>query len=350
MILLLLTHVKQAIINIGGHAMSERSPFQTNIRPPNMDKLKKHKRRIIPIVVVLLAIIIVAANGFYSINSGEQAVITRFGRHIRTETLAGLKFKIPFVDTHHPVNVALVRRMEFGSRLVNGVYQDIPEEALMLTGEGAEAQVNGLVNADWVIQYRISNSYNFLFKVDDVDATLRSVTQAAYRRVAAAYPLNAILTDQKDIIQHEIRRELQDICNLYEMGIEITAVLLQDASPPNEVRDAFLDVTMSLEDSIARRNEAERYRNEQLPQARGRAVAVVNEAEAYKVRRINEAHGAVARYNAIESEYQNQPDIMRTRLYLEMIREVMPRIEKIYFLDSSSGNLLEILHLGQSGQ
>ena len=328
--------------------MSERSPFQTNIRPPNMDKFKKHKRRIIPIVVVILAIIIVAANGFYSLNSGEEAVITRFGRHFRTETDAGLKFKIPFVDTAHIVNVQGVRRMEFGSRMENGVYVDIPEEALMLTGEGEQAQVNGLVNADWVIQYRISNSYNWLFKVDNVDATLRSVTQAAYRRVAASYPLDAILTDQKDDIQRAILIELQEICNLYEMGVLITAVQLQDASPPDEVRAAFLDVTMSMEDRISKSNEANRYRNEQLPQAQGRAVAAVNDAEAYKVRRINEAYGAVARYNAIETEYQDQPEIMRTRLYLEMIREVMPRIEKIYFLDSSSGNLLEILHLGQA--
>ena len=218
----------------------------------------------------------------------------------------------------------------------------------MLTGE--ESQVNGLVNADWVIQYRITNSYNFLFKVENPDATLRSVTQAAYRRVVAHYPLEAILTDRKDDMQREIRQDLQDICDKYEMGILIIAVQLQDASPPDEVRDAFLDVTMSMEDRIARSNEADRYRNEELPRATGRAVAAVNEAEAYKERRVNEAHGAVARYNAIETEYRDQPDVMRTRLYLEMIREVMPRIEKVYFLDPSSGSQMEILHLGQFGQ
>jgi len=215
----------------------------------------------------------------------------------------------------------------------------------MLTGE--ESRVIGLFDADWVIQYRISNSYNYLFKVDDPESTLHSVTQAAYRRVVAAHPLDAILTDRKDDMQREILRDLQEIINKYEMGIEITAVQLQDASPPDEVRDAFLDVTRSLEDKIAKTNEAERYRNEELPRAEGRATAAVNEAEGYKERRVNEALGTVARYSAIETEYHNQPSIMRTRLYLEMIREVMPNIEKIYFLDSTSGNLLEILHLGQ---
>jgi len=308
------------------------------------EMIKKWRRIGIVVGGVIFALIIIF-NSVYSLNSGEEAVVTRFGRHIGTEKTAGLKFKIPFVDRAHIVNVAGVRRMDFGSMLINGVYIDIPEEALMLTGE--ESRVNGLVNADWVIQYRISNSYNYLFKVDNPEATLHSVTQAAYRRVVAAYPLDAILTDRKDDMQREILRDLQEIVNKYEMGIEITAVQLQDASPPDEVRDAFLDVTRSLEDKIAKTNEAERYRNEELPRAEGRAVAAVNEAEGYKERRINEAFGTVARYTAIEVEYNNQPSVMRTRLYLEMIREVMPNIEKIYFLDSSTGNLLEILHLGQ---
>jgi len=325
--------------------MYNQNPFQQQSRSQNMDKLMTKGRRTIPFIVGIIFLIILIANSFYSLNSGEEAVVTRFGRHINTEKTAGLKFKIPFVDRAHIVNVAGVRRMDFGSQLINGIYYDIPEEALMLTGE--ESRVNGLVNADWVIQYRIKNSYNYLFKVDNPEKTLHSVTQAAYRRVVAAYPLDAILTDRKDDMQREIIRDLQDICDKYEMGIEITAIQLQDASPPNEVREAFLDVTRSLEDKIAKTNEAERYRNEELPRAEGRAVAAINEAEAYKERRVNEALGAVARYSAIEAEYHNQQDVMRTRLYLEMIREVMPGIDKVYFLDSSTGNMLEILHLGQ---
>jgi len=327
--------------------MNQGNHFNFNMKKPDMKKFAKKGNKIILGIAGFILLAVLAFNGIYSLNSGEEAVITRFGRHIYTEKTAGLKFKIPFVDRAHIVNVAGVRRMDFGSQLVNGIYIDIPEEALMLTGE--ESRVNGLVNADWVIQYRISDSYNFLFKVDNPERTLHSVTQAAYRRVVAAYPLDAILTDRKDDMQREIMRDLQEILNKYEMGVLITAVQLQDASPPNEVRDAFLDVTRSLEDKISKTNEAERYRNEELPRAEGRAVAVVNEAEAYSERRINEAMGTVARYSAIEAEYRNYPDVMRTRLYLEMIREVMPSIDKIYFLDSTGGNLLEILHLGQEG-
>ncbi|MCL2820299.1 MAG: FtsH protease activity modulator HflK [Oscillospiraceae bacterium] len=325
--------------------MNRKNPMYSGVKRHDMKDFVKKRRRIIIVIGAAILLLIFIFNGVYSLNSGEEAVITRFGRHIGTEKTAGLKFKIPFVDRAYIVNVAGVRRMDFGSQLVNGIYVNIPEEALMLTGE--ESRVNGLVNADWVIQYRISNSYNYLFKVNNPESTLHSVTQAAYRRVVAAHPLDAILTDRKDDMQREILRDLQEIINKYEMGIEITAVQLQDASPPDEVRDAFLDVTRSLEDKISKTNEAERYRNEELPRAEGRAVAAVNEAEGYKERRVNEALGTVARYSAIETEYHNQPNVMRTRLYLEMIREVMPNVDKIYFLDSTSGNLLEILHLGQ---
>jgi membrane protease subunit HflK len=326
--------------------MNYDNPFQGNIKPPDMEKIKKNGRRFLPAVTVILLLIILAANSIYTVNNGEEAVITRFGKYERTVRTPGLQFKIPFIDTAHIVNMEEVRRMEFGFRSEGSGYRVIREEALMLTGEG-ESRSNGLVHADWVIAYRINNSYNFLFKVQNPEMTLRAITQAAYRRVAASYPLDAILTDQKEDIQRDIRTELQGICNLYEMGINIIAVQLQEASPPDQVREAFLDVTMALEDKQRKSNEAQRYQNEQLPIARGNAVAMVNEAEGYKEQRVNEAEGVVARYKAIEEEYRSSPDVMRTRMYLEMISEVLPRVEKIYFLDSGSGNLLEILHLGQ---
>ena len=327
--------------------MSGSTPFGTKNKDmwdAQYEKYRTRFRKFAPIVIIIIVLIIFVSSSVYTLNNGEEAVITRFGEHVRTETTPGLKLKIPFVESAYKVNIAQVRRMEFGSYEIDGIYYDIPGEAIMLTGElGAS---NGLVSADWVIQYRISNSYNYLFKVDDPESTLHSVTQAAYRRVTASRPLNDILTDKKFDMQREILADLQEICNKYEIGIEITAVQLQDASPPGEVREAFLDVTMALEDRIARTNEADRYINEREPLARGEAAAAVNEAEAYKERRVNEAMGATARYAAIESEYINHPAIMRTRLYLEMIKEVLPNIDKIYFIDQSSGSLLEVLNLG----
>jgi membrane protease subunit HflK len=317
--------------------MNYDNPF-SRVNPPDMDKVKKAGRRFGPALIGIIVILYLAVNSIYTLNDGEEAVITRFGKYVETEKTSGLKFKLPFADTAHKVNVMEIRSMEFGWRNNS----DILEEAIMLTQE------ENLVKADWVIQWQVSNSYNYKFKVDNVEATLHAVTQAAYRRVVAAHPLDDILTDNKADIMREVERDLQEICNKYEMGVKIVRVQLQDAQPPNEaVREAFLDVTRALEKKEERILDAERYKNENLPIARGEAAAMVNDAEAYKERRINEAAGAVARYIAIQAEYQNQPDVMRTRLYLEMIREVLPKVEKVYFLDQSSGSLLEILHLGQ---
>jgi membrane protease subunit HflK len=297
-------------------------------------------RRYTLLIVGLIAAAVLVFSSLYTVNNGEEAVITRWGKYQSTVTSSGLQFKLPFADTARIVNVDQVRRMVFGARLnSDGSYSDIIEESLMLTQE------ENLVNADWVIQYRISNSYNWLFKLDDPEETLHSVTQSAYRRVTAGHPLDDILTNRKDDMQREILSELQDICDKYEMGIEITAVQLQDAAPPEEVRDAFLDVTRAIEDKNAKINQARTYANEKLPIARGEAAAALNGAEAYREQRVNEAEGAAARYKAIEEEYQNQPDIMRTRLYLEMIREVLPKIANVYFVDPTSGNLLEVLQL-----
>jgi membrane protease subunit HflK len=329
--------------------MSKRgsNPFDVDIKAPDMEKVKKTGRRFLPIIVVVLVLIVLAFNTVYSLDSGEEAVITRIGSHVRTERIAGLQFKIPFIEQRHVVSVTAIRSMEFGAR--DGIMHAVPDESLMLTGEDAETQANGLVNADWVIQYRVYDSYNWFFKVEDVEATLRAVTQSAYRRVAAARNLDEIITYLRSEIQYEVRRELQDIVNLYQMGILITEVLLQNANPPEEVREAFVDVSISEADRDATIYRAQQYQMEELPRAEGRARAAVYDAQAYSERRVNEAYGAVARFNAVKAEYVNHPEIMRTRLYLEMIREVMPQMERIYFLDSTSGNLLEILHLGEGG-
>jgi membrane protease subunit HflK len=327
--------------------MNYDNPFQGNIKPPDVEKMKKNVRRFGAPLFVILLLIILAANSVYTLNNGEHAVITRFGKHVATVDTAGLKFKIPFIETAHIRNVAVIRSMEFGFReqdlTIPATPAQIQAEALMLTGE--ESRVNGLVIADWVIHYRISDIYNYLFMVENPEATMRSVTQAVYRRVAAANPLDAILTYRKDDIQREVLTELREISRFYRMGIDFTAVQLQEAFTPEEVREAFIDVTNALTEREQKIIDAQKYWNEVVPRARGRAAAEINNAEAYRKNRVNDAIGSVARYKAIEEEYRNSPDIMRTRMYLEMIREVLPRVEKIYFLDESAGGLLRMLDL-----
>jgi len=319
--------------------MYNQTPFdgQPPKNPPDSDRAKKITRLAVPILIVGILAAVLLSGSMYALNAGTEAVVTQWDRYVRTEKEPGLQFKIPFIEKKKIVDVQGVRRMEFGYRSEDGA--EVPEESIMLTGE------ESIVSADWVVQYRISDSYNYLYKVDNPEVTLRIIAESAYRRVTAAHPLDDILTNKKDDMQLEIMRDLQEICDLYQIGVEINAVQLQDAAPPAEVRDSFLDVTRAKEDKSAKINEANRYQNENLPVARGDAEAILNEAEGYRQKRVNEATGIAARFSEIEREYRQQPEIMRTRLYMEMVQEVLPKVEHIYFVQPG-GNLMEFLPLG----
>lgn len=307
------------------------------------DTIKKHGKAIsawIKVLIVLIVVGVVAFNSVYILNSGSEAVVTTFGAYTRTETEPGLKLKIPFVEDCAVVDVQGIRRMEFGYNSVTG--DDINDESTMLTGDEC------LVNADWTIQYRVVSGYNYLYHVEDVEGTFRIVAESAYRRVVASHPLDDILTNQKDVIQSEVMEDLQEICSKYEMGILVTGVQLQDAAPPNEVKDAFLDVTSAKEDKESKINGAKQYENEKLPLARGDAEKIINDAEAYAEARINEAKGLTSRYLAVEEQYRNLPGVTRTRMYLEMISDLFPKLKDIYILDPN-GNTVEFLTLNGDG-
>jgi membrane protease subunit HflK len=314
------------------------------------EKIKRTARRAAVPALLLVALIVLGANSLYTLNAGEEAVVTRFGSYRVTVQNPGLHLNWPFVEQIYAVNVEGIRRQEFGFRSNEPAHLNtspaaseefIESESLMLTGD------ENLVNADWAILYKVNHSYNFLFKVQRPEATLSVIAESAYRRVVASHELDDVLTDRKDEIQREVMADLQAICDKYEMGILITGVQLQDAMPPDPVREAFLDVSSAKEERQSKINEALKYENERLPIARGEAFKQVNDAEAYKQRRINEAEGAVSRYKAVETEYAAYPDIMRTRLYLEMIREVLPRVKNVYFVDES-GETVKFLPIGPS--
>lgn len=316
----------------------------TNWRPPSKpvdlsaQKLKGLFKRWGFLIVILIILIVVAASSLYVLDSGKEAVITRFGRYSRTDTTPGLRFLFPFAEEKSIVDVSTVQRLEFGYRTQNGAYLDVFEESSMLTGDEC------LVIADWTIQYRINNSYDYTFNVDDPVGTLRIFAESAYRRVVASHPLDDILTNKKDEIQLEVLEDLNDICRRNGLGVVVTGVQLQDAMPPDQVKASFLDVTSAKEDKSAKVNEARQYENEKLPVARGDAQKLLADAEGYKQARILDATGAVARYAAIAAEYEKMPGITMTRLYLEMISAVLPNIEHVYIVDGD-GNTLQLLPL-----
>ncbi len=150
--------------------------------------------------------------------------------------------------------------------------------------------------------------------------------------------MDAALTEDKLSIQQEIRDDLQAISDSYHLGISITAVQLQDVYPPVEVNDAFKDVASAREDRSSYINQSETYANEIIPQARGNAAETINQAKAFKERRIAEATGDVALFNSMLAEYKLGKEVTRTRLYLEMMEEILPGI-KVYIVDEQGSTI-----------
>ena len=297
-------------------------------------------KAIVGILVAVVVAIILISN-IYFLKSNEEAVITLFGKHVRTEKEAGIKFKIPLIESKILVDVAGIRRMEFGYRSAGAkAAEDVLIEARMLTSD------ENLVIADWAIMYKINDSYKYLFNVDQQDSSLRTITEAAYRRVVASHTLDDILTDKKETIQFEIRESLQSICDKYNFGITITAIQLQDAMPPDQVKPSFLEVASAKEDKNAKINEAKKYENEKLPVARGESQQLLNLAEGYKQQRINEAQGDAARFLSIQKEYAANPAVTKTRLYLEAIKTILPQVKEVYIMNDS-GEVLKFLPLSE---
>ncbi len=300
---------------------------------------------------LLILIAIVAYNGIYTIESGEETVITRFGEYARTEAQAGLKWKIPIIEQRYTVNVAEVRRLEFGFAtskdaapgLLPSYDRSLIHDSLMLTGD------ENLVNVETIVQYRVSDSRKFLFSVDDQIGTLNTVAVSTIRRSVANNNLDEVLTDNKVGIQQEIRDDLQEICDAYEIGLQITAVQLQDVYPPVEVDDSFKDISRAKADKESKINEALSYENRVIPDARGEASKLISEGEAYKEDRTRRANGDVANFNAVYEKYVFGKTVTRTRLYLETLEDVLPGME-IYIV-GEDGNTLKFLPLqGMTGE
>lgn len=297
---------------------------------------------LVNVVILLVIVAVIAVNGIYELESGQEAVITRFGEFVRTETQPGLKWKIPVIEQRYVISVAEVRRMEFGFQTSTegntervASYSDITDDALMLTAD------ENLVNVETIIQYRITNTTDYLFNVDDQVGTLNVIAVSAIRRSVANNTLDDVLTDNKDSIQREIHADLQEIVNAYGLGIQITAVQFQEVYPPEEVDDAFQDIARAKLDKESKINEAASYSNRVLPEASGQAAQLISQAEGYYSDRINRAKGDVANFNQVYEKYVNAKQVTRTRMYLETMAEIMKDIEIIIMKEN--GDTLKFL-------
>ena len=281
--------------------------------------------------------------GVYTVGPDEVGVVQRFGKYDRT-VQSGLNYHMPFpIETVKTPKVTEVKRIEVGFRTVGkNQYRTVERESLMLTGD------ENIVDAELIVQYKIKEPINYLFNFIGPELTLREASEASLRTVIGRHNIDEALTSGKLMIQEETKELLQIILDKYGTGVQVVAVQLQDVSPPKQVIDAFKDVASAKEDKNRMINEAEGYRNDVIPKARGEAQAMIREAEGFRESRIKRAEGDVAKFKAILKEYSKAKDVTRERLYLEAMEEILPGLEKYIVPNGEDGNLLNLLNLGST--
>jgi membrane protease subunit HflK len=209
----------------------------------------------------------------------------------------------------------------------------------MLTGD------ENIVDAEMIVQYKIKDPVAYLFRIVGPELTVREAAEASLRTVVGRNKIDETLTTGKFTIQEETKNQLQSVLDNYNSGIHVVAVQLQDVSPPKEVIGAFKDVASAKEDKNRMINQAEGYRNDVIPKARGEAEAMIRDAEGFKESRVKRAEGDATKFTTILKEYRKAKSITEKRLYLETMEKVLPDIEKIIVPDKDSGNMLNLLNL-----
>lgn len=272
-------------------------------------------------------------SGVYFVKADEQGVVQRFGAYDRTTT-SGLNYHLPYpIEKVQTPKVTSINRVEVGvgsaskSRRVDGM----SGESLMLTGD------ENIIDVDFEVQWKISNAPDYLFNVRDPDDTVKAVSESAMREVMGRTRIATVLAEGKLQVEQETKKLIQETLNSYKAGVEIVSVNLLRADPPAQVIDAFRDVQTARADLETSRNQAEAYRNDIIPKARGEAQRLILEAEGYKQEVIARAKGEASRFLAVYNEYKQAKDVTRKRIYLETMEDIMKGMNKL-IVDGKSAN------------
>ncbi len=275
------------------------------------------------LLIGLVVLVVLAINAFYIIQPAERGVIQRFGAY-STVTQPGPHFLIPLIDKVTVVDVDQVNKFS--------------HRAQMLT------QDENIVDVSLTVQYRIQDAADFLFQDSDPIKTIHGAMESALREVVGKNTLDGIITENRSAIASLVKTETQKLLNLYRTGLIVTNINMQEANPPEQVKEAFDDATRALADKERVQNQAEGYANDIVPRARGAGARQVEAAKAYKAKVVAEAEGESNRFLALLTEYQKAPGVTRQRLYVETVQSVLRDSSKV-MLDVKDGNNLTYLPL-----
>lgn len=288
------------------------------------------------LLLILVAVAIWLGTGFYRVDTDEQGVVLRFGK-VHSVTEPGLRYRLPWpVDSVLTPKVTTVNREEIGFRSQGetlargGQTRDVPEESLMLTGD------ENIVDIDFTVLWQVKDAGQYLFNVVEPSRTIKQVAESAIREVVGKNNIQFILTEGRTKIADDTRRVMQAVLDGYSAGVVITQVALQRTEPPASVIDAFRDVQAAQADRERAQNEAEAYRNDIIPRARGEVQRLLQQAEAYKQETIANAQGDASRFTQVYNEYTKAKDVTTKRMYLETMEQIMRGTNKV-IVDGQNG-------------
>jgi membrane protease subunit HflK len=317
--------------------------------PPQMDEIvdrfKKAKLPGGPIVIVIIILAAIALTSVYTVAPSEIGVVQFFGRYVRSAN-PGLNFKLPLgIEKVTKVNVTEVQTEEFGfasnrvqQRQRFGQGAETGNVALMLTGDLNVAVV------PWIVQFRVKDAYNYLFKVANVRRLLVDMSEATMRLVVGDRSINEVIS-KRDEIAIQARELLQKELDDAETGIDIVTIEMKKTNVPAPVQPSFNEVNQAVQEKEQLIYQAREEYNTAIPAARGEAQRTIKEAQGYALNRVNRAKGDAARFTSLYAEYVKAQDVTKRRLYLETIKDVIPKIGQKYIVDSEQNNLLPLLNL-----
>lgn len=278
--------------------------------------------------IAILALFLVT--GWYTVDESEQAALITFGKVEETISEPGLKFKMPWPIQRVEILSRGTYNLQVGYEEADGEVIEFTNEAKMITGD------ENILFADLAVQWRITDPELYLYSTEDPQAILYNATSASLRGVIGSTGIDDALTDQRPQIEAAIFENLVELLEIYQIGVSIQDVKLQDVElPTDEVRRAFTEVTDAREERLTKINEATKYRNQEINVAKGEKDAIISRAEGTRIERTERARGDVAKFDALYDEYLVNPEVTRQRLVLETLERVLPATE-IYIMDSNN--------------
>ena len=298
-----------------------------SVQPPNLRKISGGIG-----VLVALVLVLWLASGFYIVDEKQRGVVFTFGKQSDL-TSPGLRWRLPYpFQSHEIVNLSQVRTVEVGYR--NTVKTKVLKESIMLTDD------ENIIDIQFAVQYTLKDPLDYLFNNKKPDDTVLQAAETAFREVVGSSKMDFVLYEGREQVAIAAQKQIQDILDRYKTGIAVSRVTMQNAQPPEQVQAAFDDAVKAKQDLERQKSEGQAYFNDVVPKARGAASRLTEEAQGYRQRVLANAEGEASRFKQVLAEYNKAPQVMRDRMYLETVQQIMSSTSKILLDAKGGGNLL----------